>query len=332
MAAHIFLFYISYIEDVYQWPHLLGIITTLPLLQSVFLYYYVSSVTNQFPKKNWVAMLHLIPAISGNIYLIPFYMLSAQEKITVFESNGKGHEAFLIVGLILIYISGIIYVIWSGILLSKHKKNIRNQFSDIEEIELKWLQFLTYGIGAIWCIVIFTNNDLYIFSGVSVFVILIGFFGVQQRAIFTSRLIHLIKPSIEKKIMSNADKKKKYSTSGLTETVGEDLYKNLIQLITVEAYYKKPNLSLNNLASELNIHPNYLSQIINDKEGKNFYNFVNAFRVEEFKRIAVLPENKRFTLLSLAYDCGFNSKSSFNRYFKKHTCQTPSEYFKSILK
>ncbi len=83
------------------------------------------------------------------------------------------------------------------------------------------------------------------------------------------------------------------------------------------------------MALELGTHPNYLSQIINEKEGKSFYDFVNSFRVEEFKRLVKDSKNKQFTLLALAYDCGFNSKSSFNRYFKKNTGKTPSEFVKS---
>jgi YesN/AraC family two-component response regulator len=80
------------------------------------------------------------------------------------------------------------------------------------------------------------------------------------------------------------------------------------------------------LADELQIHPNYLSQSINEQEGKNFYDFINYLRVEEFKRISTLPENKKYTIQTLASDAGFNSKSSFNRYFKKVTGLSPSEF------
>ena len=80
------------------------------------------------------------------------------------------------------------------------------------------------------------------------------------------------------------------------------------------------------------IHPNHLSQIINELEGKNFYEFVNQYRIEEFKRLVSFPKNHQFTLLSLAFECGFNSKSSFNRYFKKSTGQTPSQYFTQVTK
>jgi AraC-like DNA-binding protein len=74
------------------------------------------------------------------------------------------------------------------------------------------------------------------------------------------------------------------------------------------------------------VYTRTISQIINQKENKNFYDFVNTYRFEEFKRLISLQKNQQYTLLSLAYDCGFSSKSSFNRYFKKATGQTPSEY------
>jgi AraC-like DNA-binding protein len=128
------------------------------------------------------------------------------------------------------------------------------------------------------------------------------------------------------------EQKKKYPKSGLTEEASEKLHQALINLMTENALYKKSELSIDDLSSKLGIHPNYLSQIINQKEKKNFYDFVNTYRVEEFKRLIGMPRNQHLTLLSVAYDCGFNSKSSFNRYFKKATGQTPSEYFTALTK
>ena len=87
-------------------------------------------------------------------------------------------------------------------------------------------------------------------------------------------------------------------------------------------------LTLTELAKALDVHPHYLSQAINTFEGKTFYDYVNTLRVEEFKRLVALPESKKYTLLALALDCGFNSKTSFNRNFKSVTGLAPSEYLK----
>jgi AraC-like DNA-binding protein len=99
-----------------------------------------------------------------------------------------------------------------------------------------------------------------------------------------------------------------------------------------EGAYRKGDLTIGDLASGLGVHPNTLSQVINQKEQKNFYDFVNAFRVEEFKNLIAQRKNRQFTLLALAYDCGFASKSSFHRYFKRATGQTPSEYLAAFEK
>ena len=90
--------------------------------------------------------------------------------------------------------------------------------------------------------------------------------------------------------------------------------------------YQNPGLSLSDLSQELGVHHNIVSQVINSKEQKNFYDFINAWRINEFITIARNESSKRYTLLALAYECGFNSKTSFNRNFKKVTGLSPSSY------
>ena len=327
LAAHLALYYINYFGDIP--PFLIGVHLPMPLLQAVFLYFYVASVTNQFPKKKGIVLTHLLPTLLSYLFLVPFFLLPSAEKVTILENKGKGYsELFGLINLVFIFASGVVYVAWSSYLLWKHQKTIRNQFSDIEDINLKWLKLLIFGIGAIWIIVIFFNNGTYIFTGVSIFVILIGFFGVQQRDIFSNEKEILI----EKRETIVPTKKEKYASSGLSADIAEGLYQNLIDQITKESYYTESSLSLTDLAQRLDISPNYLSQIINEKEGKNFFDFINAFRVAEFKRLIAIPTNQQYTLLALAYDCGFNSKSSFNRSFKKHVGLTPSQYALTVKK
>jgi len=322
-AIHLSFHYLLFSETIYDYPHLLGIQFPMPLLHGVLLYYYVASVTNQFPKTKIVALIHLLPTIGVLLFLIPFFLSTAPEKIEVFKSEGKGYETFQTILVASIFLSGIIYVIWSSLLLRKHKKQIRDQFSSLEEINLKWLQFLVYGLGAVWLLVIFTQNDNLIFIGASVFVIFVGFFGIQQKNIFNT----VDASSIPSQTKTN---KEKYASSGLSQDQSEKLFVDLNQLIENKAVYKQQELSIGDLAKMLNTHPNYLSQIINKKTGRSFYDFINTFRVEACKKMMEDPESKKFTLLSLAYESGFNSKSSFNRYFKKSTGLTPTQYLNSL--
>ncbi len=174
-----------------------------------------------------------------------------------------------------------------------------------------------------WALIV-TQNSTLIFISVSLFVILIGFFGVQQKNILGEPK-RKIRPS-----KKEDETKEKYLNSGLSEEKEDMYYAKLNSLIHEEKIYTNAELSLSELASKIDIHPNYLSQIINNKEGKKFYDYINTFRVQEFKRLISLPDNQQFTLISIAYECGFNSKSTFNRYFKKITESTPSQYVKQL--
>ena len=95
--------------------------------------------------------------------------------------------------------------------------------------------------------------------------------------------------------------------------------------------YLDPNLTLRQLAQMIDLHPNYLSQLLNERIGKNFSEYVNLFRLESFKVKAEDPANKNMTILALAFDSGFNSKTVFNTFFKKIMGKTPKAYWKEVL-
>jgi AraC-like DNA-binding protein len=93
-----------------------------------------------------------------------------------------------------------------------------------------------------------------------------------------------------------------------------------------EKCYLNPELTLSELATKLDTNTSVLSAVINTGFGKNFNDFVNEYRVEEFKRKAAKPDSKHLTLLAIAFDCGFNSKATFNRAFKKVTDVSPKAF------
>jgi AraC-like DNA-binding protein len=293
---------------------------------------YTASMTNQLPRNKFWLLLHFLPALGFYIYLLSVFMfLPGKEKIFIYQNAGAGFETFNLIRKITIWASGIVYVIWTNVLLWKHRRSILNQFSDVEKINLNWLRILTWGIGLIWMTVIFFGSENITFSVVVIFIFAIGFFGIRQMGIYSPE--NIIPPQdILSENKRAGERKEKYSKSGLSKEKSAELYSSLIELMTTKELYKNNELQINDLAVDLDIHPNYLSQVINEKEGKNFYDFVNSYRLKEFKRLIALPKYKQFTLLSIALECGFNSKSSFNRYFKKETGQTPSQYFALISK
>ncbi len=329
IVIHMFLFYLFYTGDIFRVPFLLGIEHPVPLLHGVLLYLYVSTIVDQRPANDKLLLLHFVPAAVLYCYLATFFILPTEAKLEVYRNRGAGFELFLTMKTWMILASGIIYVAWSALLLHRHARRVREEFSNLDKVNLRWLRILTYGLGCIWLLLIVTHNDAAIFSGVVVFVFLIGFFGIRQAPIFIPALAHGTVAPVSDASDESADEiyqPKKYPKSGLTDDASLQLHRELIRRMTGEALFTKSDLSMNELAAELGVQPNHLSQTINQIEKKNFYDFVNGYRIEEFKRRIAMPDNQQYTLLSVAYDCGFNSKSSFNRYFKKATGQTPSEY------
>ena len=336
IGINLSLYYLIFSEKYWQYPYLLGFSLPLPLIHGPFLYLYTASATNQL--KKWkIELLHFLPVIISFFSLFNFLQLPNETKILVFKNEGRGYETLLIFTLIAIICSGIIYVIWSLLLLKKHKKNILNQFSYSEKINLAWLRYLIYGIGLIWIFIILGNDKL-IYSVVVLFVIFIGYFGINQVGIFTKKN-QLIdnKSIIQNEINQPFDDEiikenipSKYLKSGLNQEAAFEIYEVLKTRMTKEQLYVNSELTLVELAQILDVYPNNLSQVINTFEQKNFYDYINTKRVELFLKLVAIPENKKYTILSLAFECGFNSKSSFNKYFKKVTNQTPSEYLNSL--
>ncbi|RED24704.1 helix-turn-helix protein [Flavobacterium cutihirudinis] len=323
---HLFLYYLHYKNDFASFPFLLGFELPMPLLQGPFLYLYTSALTSQNEHKKY-NLFHFLPFLIACLILIPFFELSFEEKLEVFKNEGKGYENLILILYTAILISGIVYALLSLQKLSKHRKNISEAFSSTEKINLSWLQYLILGSSIIWIVVIFFNDE-YIFSVVVFYLMFIGYFGIKQVGIFTNQTISENKISMISTVENIETEKIKYEKSSLSDSERQSIHHNLTTIMTNEKLYKNPDLTLSELSQKLNIHPNVLSQVINSAEGKNFYDYINSQRVAEFKKLILLPENQKFTLLSVAFECGFNSKTAFNRNFKKETGISPSEYLK----
>jgi AraC-like DNA-binding protein len=123
---------------------------------------------------------------------------------------------------------------------------------------------------------------------------------------------------------NSRSKKALLDDNAITEYIGR-----LYDHIQKERPYLNSNLSLRMLAEQVGIHPNELSWLLNESIGKNFSDFINHYRVNAFKMLSRDPKNSHLTLIAMAYDSGFNSKTVFNTYFKKETGLTPKQFFKA---
>ena len=263
IAIHLSLFYIDKNGISVQYPFLLGIIIPFPLLHGPFLFLYASELSNNKASKKINKFLHFIPFFLVYLYLSDFYVLPPEEKIYILNNNGEGFENFVLINLLLIISSGIGYITWTIRIVNQYQKTIKNQYAYLEKINLKWLKYLTYGLGIIWVIVLFGEDHL-IFTAVSIFIVIIGFFGIRQVNVFHEKTLtnnQETVQSINKSAISTPSNKlyEKYGTSGLNEELRKIIKSGLKKAIEIDKVYLNPELSLNILAEQLNIHPNYLS-------------------------------------------------------------------------
>jgi len=120
----------------------------------------------------------------------------------------------------------------------------------------------------------------------------------------------------------------KPKTALLDRNTTTEYSSRLIEHISENKPYLNPDLSLRDLAKQIDIHPNHLSWVLNNSIGLNFNEFINQYRIEAFKSNAKAQENENITIEGLAYESGFNSKTVFNTYFKKETGLTPRQFLK----
>jgi len=222
-----------------------------------------------------------------------------------------------------------LYILW------KHKKSIKYYFSDISKYNLGWLiilisVFVFYLISsyAVWIL-----NGLFGFSIIfnslnwlpyilTIYIFVIGFYGYRQPGIFTNELVNIENGEPSPKSI----KKDKYQKSGLSEGERKTLVGRLKFIMETKKPFIEFDLNILDLSKMLDTSVNKLSQVINESFHKNFHNLVNHYRIEEVKKSLKDPENEKFTIISIAYDCGFNSKSSFYNAFKKNTGVNPKEF------
>jgi len=347
IGTHLLSYYLYSLGYWDRYPHMTGVTAPFPLLHGPLLYLYTLSSLRSESKLHKTDYLHFAPAVLAYLYMSPFFFFySAREKALVDAGEIPDFAVFSSVLLVAFIISGLSYAILSYRLTLQHKRKIDDHFSYEEGITLNWLRHCILGIGIFFLSatiivllregmgVTFPFNADYIFyTVIIVFIFYLGYFGIRHQDMFThnpeTEKARLAKDWKEGTYQTDEPserkiKEQKYKKSGLKPDLLTQIHEKLIRHMEKEQPFLDPKLNLTGLAAQLEISPNQLSQVINQKEEVNFHDFVNQYRIEEFVKRA--SQNTSFSLLAHALDAGFNSKSSFNGIFKKHTGMTPSQY------
>lgn len=317
------------------YPHLIGLTVPFPFFYGPLLYLYVVYSLKNRRRLHRTDYLHFLPVVLTYLYMIPFFFgYTAEQKIRINQGVADDYRRFSSVVLVLILLSGFVYLFLASRKLRQRRKVLRENYSWSERINLDWLRYALYSVFGMFvtATVIFGLQevggvqfpfaaDLLYFLFIIAFVIYLGFSGVRQKGLFYGDM-----PAEKELVRSRPEGS--YQKSGLKAEVAALKHQELQKLMQEEKPYLDPRLTLSELSGRLDLSPNYLSQLINQYEKVNFHDFVNRYRVEEFIRRA--GEKKNYSLLALALDAGFNSKSSFNTVFKKFKNTTPSQYLSRL--
>ncbi len=230
----------------------------------------------------------------------------------------------------LILASFIFYTISLIILLRRHYRKISEYYSyNSIMVNLGWLKwiticfFLSYG----FILITFFISPAYIITplldrlytpdlSTVFFIVVFGLFAIKQPVIFKADNSLPETETTGTGISKNSEKKK-YEKSGLKEEDAEIFFQRIEDYMEEEKPYLDSDLTIVDLSEKLNIPKHYVTEIINKKNNTNFYMFVNYYRIEEAKKKLRDEEYKEHSIIRIAYDCGFNSKSTFNNVFKK---------------
>lgn len=219
--------------------------------------------------------------------------------------------------------------------ISTYQKNLFLYTSNTNNVNLKWLKNVVVCVSIItflWLIDIVFKiaKSNVLFDRFASFIYLIGIFSI---AYFSLKQKEIFQPDAnEKKEIDSIMESSNLESSQKKLMTDDDLTQMkaaLIEMMQINKSFLDPELSLFKLASQLDISSHHLSYIINKGFDENFYQFINRYRIDEAKKMILNPKMQHLTLMGIAFEVGFNSKTVFNTTFKKMTSQTPSQFKKA---
>ncbi len=296
-------------------------------------FYSKTVIYKDFNLKVKALIIHFLPFILFSILTIINYITTPDDVKQEALEKIYNYELTFAQGMSVIpfYLHILLYLFLSVKEVKRYKRIISEGFSDLAPYSLGWLWFLLKSFIAVTGFSILTSFLPYTrFKELTPY-ILVGFialtFYVINRILFKALKQPNLFSGIELSEMAD-----KYTKSKLTDEDKTKGFETLNKLMAEEKPFLNPSLSLNGLAEMVQMKPRELSQIINEKTGSSFYDFINRLRVQYAQKLMQESTDSKMTILEILYQSGFNSKSSFNTAFKKVTSSTPSEYRKKLTR
>jgi AraC-like DNA-binding protein len=258
--------------------------------------------------------------------------MNGADKLAFYHQLQRGERPLLLaVTDPLKLVSGVTYAVITIVFLRHHRDRVKASYSSLERVNLRWLLWLGASAAAIWMLAVafqvvesagvlrIERGDDFISLAIALLLYGIGYMGLRQPEVFRYE-------TAEQRLPEPEMAAPRYDRSGLTDREAERLKSALAEVMEKERPWQDSGLTLADLAGRLSTTPHKLSEVLNSQLHQTFYDFVNGYRVREVQRRIAAGDARKVTMMALAQDAGFASKSTFNLVFKKHTGQTPSDF------
>ena len=298
---------------------------TAGFLFGPLLFLYAKAVTSKEYRFSATDIFHFILfLIVFVLTLVRFQFQSYETKIEILAS-GLYVRPLSILYHLAMHLTILIYLLMTFFIVKQKNQNLKIYYSSLDEVNYNWLKLVVSAFIIMWIIDIVNWISVLFGIGSNAASNIFTFFSLSINFAFANLLIL---KSLSLPEIAESETIHKYEKSPLTIQTKNDILSRLEKLMIGEKLFLNSSLNLGEVAQKLSVVPRYLSQVINEIKGQNFYDFVNYYRIEEAKKMLTDPTHIDDKILSVLYDCGFNSKSVFNTVFKKNTGVTPSEYRK----
>jgi AraC-like DNA-binding protein len=338
MTAWVFLFCIEMIFalinrtvlDVYAFPFIA--FTYGPLL-----FMYVRHMTRPSLSFSLLNLLHSIPFITFFAVSVFFREEPIFDDLSGFFVRDRFIPLRIVYGVCFL-LSVSVYSILSFLEIRRHQKRLQDEISFTSaKLTLNWLKILSSTFYAGY-VVVFILGGIDIIGGLLPFdpyvltFVLITFFSFAYSfyAIRQPEILEFPVRIPEENRSNSPAGAERYARSGLRNEQAEEYLAELIRFMDEEKPFLTGDLTISDLSRKTGIARHYITEVLNEKYGRNFFSFINEYRVKEVINRISDPRYQHYTILAIAFDAGFNSKSTFNSFFKAYTGKTPSAYRQAV--
>ena len=290
-----------------------------------FFVLYLTEPNYKWKNKDFLFFLPLMIEVGFRMFRFSFYLradyLTSEEHYTY---NMLGNTLELVAVIFTVFV-----LIWSIKSLKQYENKLYENYSEVKSHSLAWLRNVLIAgaaLTALWLVVTLSDYSSSTFSlemamttllCLTALIYWVGYSMIIRQELLDTPIFAISngKTSIESNELSSKT---------------DEYYTQLKKMMEEDKIYQDPNLNMTILSEKTGLSNSYLSQIINQKDGRNFFDFVNEYRIDEVKQKMSDPKYSHYTILALAQDSGFGSKSTFNSFFKKTTGKTPSQYKREL--